>query len=68
MQPFMHELDFRDGNFNDAPLMESGRASARWTDLLASAFEAHRTAVDGGGRRPSSSGREFYRQDPAQYA
>ncbi len=48
MQPFMHELDFRDGNFNDAPLMESGRASARWADVLAPAFEAHRKAVDGG--------------------
>ncbi len=102
LHEFAHELDFRDGNFNGAPLMESGRASARWADVLAPAFEAHRTAVDGGeetfldeyaatdpaeffavltetfferpralrAERPEvyDQLREFYRQDPAQYA
>ena len=102
LHEFAHELDSQDGTFNGAPLMDSGKASARWAGVLAPAFEAHRAAVDEGeetfldeyaatdpaeffavltesfferprtlrAARPElyDQLREFYKQDPAQYA
>lgn len=48
LHEFAHELDAQGGEVSGTPLMESGKAYARWADALAPAFEAHRAAVDAG--------------------
>ena len=48
LHEFAHELDFQDGNFNGAPLMDSAGQLTRWRAALAPAYEELQADVEAG--------------------
>lgn len=64
LHEFAHELDFQDGNFNGAPLMDSGGEYARWRAALSPAYEELKADVEAGRRTFLD---EYAASDPTEF-
>jgi MtfA peptidase len=64
LHEFAHELDAQDGDFNGAPLQETGRAIRGWAEAMRPAYEAHRAAVEAGEETWLD---EYAAEDPTEF-